>query len=39
LERTRAIFKKEPSHIMPADLARAYKAGREDVGLQAINRS
>lgn len=24
LERTRAIFTKEPSHIMPADLARAY---------------
>jgi uncharacterized protein YycO len=25
LERTRAIFKKEPSHIMPADLAKAYR--------------
>jgi hypothetical protein len=24
LERTTAIFKKEPSHIMPADLAKAY---------------
>ncbi len=25
LERTRAIFTKEPSHIMPADLAKAYQ--------------
>jgi len=25
LERTQAIYTKEPSHIMPADLARAYR--------------
>jgi permuted papain-like amidase YaeF/Yiix C92 family enzyme len=31
LERTRAIFKAEPSHMMPADLAKAYRVNPPDV--------